>query len=1076
MKISLGKRAHTIAAVVMLAAALAGCSAGARKDRYFKRAERFYEGGRYQAALVEYMNVLRLDPRHAEALRKAGFCQLRQGDGVRALRFLMGAREVDPDNLEVRLQIGKLLVLARRPDRAREEALFILEKDPRNLDAMLLLVDSSFRPDDLEEALRRLEGLGDFEGEMSYHAALGVLYARKKDFSAAEIAFKRAAEMDPTSARPHESLAQLYRSQGKLEPAEAEYGKAAALAPLVSPTRVNFAAFKLETGKAEEARAVLDEILKEAQRYRPAQFLLARLEFAEKKYNECAGLLDQILKDTPADAEALILRARVRQAQGDAAGAIRDLEKLVEKYPGAAEFRAELALARLAARDMTGAISDLKKSLELDPDAPAPKLLLAELTLRAGDAGSAVEWLEEMVDQQAEAPRVQLLLAAAYRAQGMTDKAVATCRKLMELDPRNPRVYYLLGVLLRQRGKEDEARAAFENALRLDPGSIHSLTQLVVMDASKNDYESALRRVKDRIQASPDSADLRFLQGKLYTLQSEWEKAAEAFREAIKLQPRYLGAYVMLGRIHAATGRESEAMAEVERALEVNPDDVSSLMLAGVLLERQGLVDKACESYERILSKHSGFTPAANNLACLYLRHRKDTERAFQLARQAREAAPDDPFVADTLGWIVYRRGDYKWALSLLRESAERIVDNPEVLYHLGMAELQNGNETVAAAALRGSLEKGGEFPGAEDAARQLSILEIDVGGENTADALARLQDALKADPSNVSALVRCAAIYDGLNKVEDARKCYEAALKANPDFGPALIGAADFNARRGGGREEALKMAERARELMPADPRTAHVLGRLAYLEGNFKWAYSLLKEAADKQPGDVELAYHLGLARYMQGYIEEARRIIHGAVESGAEFADREEARRYLGLIDLYSDPVDPDEALATARETLAADPGSVPARMLAARVFEKKGDRQRAIDEYETVLRTQPGFAPAAADLAALYAAADEKADRAFELASKAREILAEDPRVAALLGRILYGRGNWEWAARLLEESLTKLPDDSESQYYLGLCRLELKDKEGARAALRRFLELDPESSRAEKASRIISQLE
>ena len=59
------------------------------------------------------------------------------------------------------------------------------------------------------------------------------------------------------------------------------------------------------------------------------------------------------------------------------------------------------------------------------------------------------------------------------------------------------------------------------------------------------------------------------------------------------------------------------------------------------------------EAYERILAENPRFAPAANNLAYLLSETGGDKERALQLAHVAKEAAPDEPHISDTLGWIV---------------------------------------------------------------------------------------------------------------------------------------------------------------------------------------------------------------------------------------------------------------------------------------------------------------------------------------------------------------------------------------------------------------------------------------
>jgi uncharacterized protein HemY len=57
------------------------------------------------------------------------------------------------------------------------------------------------------------------------------------------------------------------------------------------------------------------------------------------------------------------------------------------------------------------------------------------------------------------------------------------------------------------------------------------------------------------------------------------------------------------------------------------------------------------------------------------------------LAQKAREANPNDPGIADTLGWIYFKKGIYATALDLLKESNEKFKgQNPTVLYHLAHA------------------------------------------------------------------------------------------------------------------------------------------------------------------------------------------------------------------------------------------------------------------------------------------------------------------------------------------------------------------------------------------------------
>ena len=67
---------------------------------------------------------------------------------------------------------------------------------------------------------------------------------------------------------------------------------------------------------------------------------------------------------------------------------------------------------------------------------------------------------------------------------------------------------------------------------------------------------------------------------------------------------------------------------------------------------------------------------------------------------------------ADTLGWILYKRGDYQQALSILQESAGKFPDNPEIQFHLGMTAYMMGQTDMAKVALRKAASASQGFPG----------------------------------------------------------------------------------------------------------------------------------------------------------------------------------------------------------------------------------------------------------------------------------------------------------------------------------------------------------------------------
>jgi tetratricopeptide (TPR) repeat protein len=143
------------------------------------------------------------------------------------------------------------------------------------------------------------------------------------------------------------------------------------------------------------------------------------------------------------------------------------------------------------------------------------------------------------------------------------------------------------------------------------------------------------------------------------------------------------------------------------------------------------------------------------------------------------------------------------------------------------------------------------------------------------------------------------------------------------------------------------------------------------------------------------------------------------------------------------------------------------------------EQQGDYPKARETYENILEIAPSFIPATKGFAMLCAQhlADDK--RAYELASKVRQSLPDDPDVARILGILTYrlGKDNSDFtrSAQLLRQSAIKRTDDSELFYYLGLAEYQSKQLGESKKALQRALALNLESRFADDARRVLAKL-
>jgi tetratricopeptide (TPR) repeat protein len=167
----------------------------------------------------------------------------------------------------------------------------------------------------------------------------------------------------------------------------------------------------------------------------------------------------------------------------------------------------------------------------------------------------------------------------------------------------------------------------------------------------------------------------------------------------------------------------AEAKDRYKATAEKEPKALQALMGLGIIYQRENNYSKAQEYYEKVLTINPNFVPAANNLAYIYAEQGGNIDIALNLAQKAREKMPQDANVADTLGWIYYKKNVYSTAITYLKEAAEKMPEQPVVRYHLGMAYYKNGNRDLARQELNRALSLSQDFEGANEAKKALENL-----------------------------------------------------------------------------------------------------------------------------------------------------------------------------------------------------------------------------------------------------------------------------------------------------------------------------------------------------------------
>ena len=189
---------RTVLIMALLVFTGAGCTKEARKARSLAKAKSDFESGAYDKAKIEYLSLLRLGGQSPDpaVFARLGEIWFEEGAPLKAGAFLVKARELAPNDLENRLRLARVYKAMGNLAEAKKEILFVLQQSPDNGEALLLLTEISFTPDELKAAEQSLQQFPKKESVLFKLAAANVAL-RKSDPGRAQELVAHAISLYP---------------------------------------------------------------------------------------------------------------------------------------------------------------------------------------------------------------------------------------------------------------------------------------------------------------------------------------------------------------------------------------------------------------------------------------------------------------------------------------------------------------------------------------------------------------------------------------------------------------------------------------------------------------------------------------------------------------------------------------------------------------------------------------------------------------------------------------------------------------------------------------------------------------
>jgi Flp pilus assembly protein TadD len=144
--------------------------------------------------------------------------------------------------------------------------------------------------------------------------------------------------------------------------------------------------------------------------------------------------------------------------------------------------------------------------------------------------------------------------------------------------------------------------------------------------------------------------------------------------------------YSALGQSLVRAGRPKEAVSTLRTAVAERPRDEALLYALAHAFERAGQPEAALGQMRALLALNPDHAEALNFVGYMLADKGVRLEEAERLVRRALALKPRAGHVLDSLGWVLFRRGDYERAVAALERADTLTGPDAVILAHLGDA------------------------------------------------------------------------------------------------------------------------------------------------------------------------------------------------------------------------------------------------------------------------------------------------------------------------------------------------------------------------------------------------------
>lgn len=522
--------------------------------------------------------------------------------------------------------------------------------------------------------------------------------------------------------------------------------------------------------------------------------------------------------------------------------------------------------------------------------------LLGQLALDNEKFDEALKYFRLAAEgEKGAAPTLRKSIAQIYVRMGKLDDALKEVETASKQSPNDLELLELKGGILAAKHDLSESIRTYEKIVEIQGSRAtdESFIMIASLQAQKEDLNGARETLKRLLAKNPKSFLGHYYLGRIFEASKEPQQAEASYLRALKISPDAESVKLDLARVYGVQKRFAEGIALCESVIKENPRNAQAENLLGQLLVGNNNLDKAVQAFEAAGKLEDDPSQMRLRIALIKIQ-RRDLEGAITDLNFVTAEHPENSLARYYLASALFSSGKVTESLREIEKFrvGEEFYEESQVL---GVLALQQAKRYPEALGRLNEILK--RKP------RDAKLLTLQLALEREAQDLAAAEITARllcdVEPKNENHRFILGTILDELGKHDEAIEAMKEAIEINPRNANALNFLGYSYAERGGNLTEAENLIQRALAEEKDNGYFIDSLGWVLYRQNRFKDAERELARAVSLTGGDSVILEHYAMALLKVGKKDEAREVIHRALEHAGESDDKEVAERLKKLL---------------------------------------------------------------------------------------------------------------------------------------------------------------------------------